>query len=242
MPDTPAIDQQQIAGWFDATYRRLGARYLRPPAAYPIYLQLLDARPGHRLLDVACGAGLLLEAADRRQLSAVGIDIAPAALELARARAPRAALARANAEALPLPSSSVDRLTCIGSLERVLDRRRALGEIRRVLRPDGRACIMVRNADSISWRLWRRGLRRQNVRGGQDAGTLDTWRALFEERGFSVDDVLPDQWLRQRLRRWLRPWRGAPDAERGEPVARGILPLRSALEFIFLLRRDAASP
>jgi protein-S-isoprenylcysteine O-methyltransferase Ste14 len=66
-PDGPAADgavaQTGIAAWFDATYRTKGLRYLRPPRSYPIFVQLLEARPGERLLDVACGPGLLLKVA-----------------------------------------------------------------------------------------------------------------------------------------------------------------------------------
>ncbi|MEM7199467.1 MAG: class I SAM-dependent methyltransferase [Planctomycetota bacterium] len=227
-------EQAGIAAWFDATYRRLGFGYLRPPAAYPIYLQLLGAKSGDSLLDVACGPGLLLRAATERGVRAHGIDLAPTAVDMARRYAPDAQVAVGNSEALPWPTGTFDHVTCIGSLERMIDRRRVLAEVQRVARPDARFCFMVRNAQSLSWRVWRRGMRRQNHDGHQDAGTLAGWRALFAECGFVVDAVYPDQWLRQRVRSL---WRGQPRPGRPEPVTRGVLPLRLALEFVFVLRR-----
>jgi len=224
-------ERARVRAWFDRTYQTRGLSYLRPYAAYPIYLQLLAARPGERLLDVGCGPGQLLAAAVRTGLCAHGADVAPSGLRLARARVPKAALARACVEALPYRSGSFDLVTAIGVLERVIDRGRALDELRRVCRPHARLCLMVRNADSLSWRV-RCALGRQDRTSHQDAATLAQWRALFEAHGFAIDAIHPDQWLRQRLRRL---WRGHP-AFGLEPVARPVLPLRLALEFIFLLR------
>ena len=235
-PRSSAADPGAVRAWFDQTYSTRGLRYLRAAAAYPIYLQLLGARAGERLLDLGCGPGLLLEAARARGVSAWGIDLAGVALRMARARVPSAQLLLGSAERLPCADASFDLLTCIGVLERVFDRPRALAEMVRVLRPGGRLCVMVRNSDSLSWRL-RRAFGRQDHRSHQDAASLEEWRAQFERAGFVVDAVHIDQWWRQRLRRL---WRGRPDFARGEPVAQPILPLRLALEFIFVVRKPAA--
>lgn len=225
--------QAEVAAWFDATYRTRGYGYLRPLAAYPILLQVAGARRGERLLDVACGPGLMLRAAALRGLDAVGIDIAREGVRLARRDADAQAVV-ANAEALPFGTESFDVVTCVGSIERMLDRERVLAEMQRVARPGARFCFLVRNATSASWRLWNRALRRQNHTAHQDAATLEGWRALFERNGFVVEAVHADQWLRQRVRRWFR---GRPDLTRDEPVVRPWLPLRLALEFIYVLRQ-----
>jgi cyclopropane fatty-acyl-phospholipid synthase-like methyltransferase len=237
--DVPAPtrpERARVAAWFDDTYRRRGLSYLRPASAYPIYLQLLHADAGHTLLDVGCGPGLLLAAAVDRAVVAHGVDVSRTGLHLARQRVPAAALSCASVEELPYAARSFDLVTCIGVLERVHDRSRALAEIHRVCRPDARLCVMVRNADSLSWRL-RCALRRQDHASHQDAATLAHWRALFTSHGLRIESVLPDQWLRQRLRRLLR---GRHDAKKPEPIARSWLPLRLALEFIFVLRKAPA--
>ena len=95
---------------------------------------------------------------------------------------------------------------------------------------------MVRNSQTLVWLVWRRWLGKQNVEGHQDALSLEVWKELFAEVGFAVEDVFIDQWLRQRVRKVLRGFR-TPDPTRDEPVARPILPLRFANEFIFLLKK-----
>jgi ubiquinone/menaquinone biosynthesis C-methylase UbiE len=225
--------QSRVAAWFDAVYRERGLRYLRPAAAYGIYLQLLRARPGESLLDVGCGPGLLLGHAVARGLHATGVDLSPAAVAMAHEQLPQADVRIGNAESLPFADATFDCVTAIAALERVLDRGRALREMARVGKPAARYCLMVRNADTAWWRLWHQALRQREVDGHQDARPLRAWRELFAQHGFRVLDVLPDQWPRQRWRRLLG-LRSAPDAE---PVARGLLPLRLAPQFVFLLEK-----
>ena len=231
---------RDTGAWFEQIYRRQGFRYLRPYAAYPIYLQLLEARAGERLLDVGCGPGLLLRAACERGLAARGADIAHTPLSMAREYVPRAAVARADAEELPFAAASFDLVTCIGALERFPDRAQALRELQRVTTIAARFCIMVRNARTLTWALGTRWWGRPARRGHHDAKSLAEWTALFTAAGFAIDAVHPDQWPRQRLRRWLRGRRD-PDFRRPERVARPILPLRLANEFVFLLRKHGSA-
>lgn len=231
----PRVSQDEVAAWFDATYSREGLAYLRPQRAYPIFVQLSQLQAGERLLDVACGPGLLLRAAIERDVAASGIDISRAAIDLANEHLPAADARQGNAEALPFADGTFDAVTCLGSLERFLDRERVLGEMLRVARTDARFCFLVRNASTLVWRLWREGLGKREVEGHQDAQTIDQWRRLFERCGFAVVDVLPDQWPRQRWRQLLPWWR--PRRGRDEPVARPIVPLRWCNELVFVLRR-----
>ena len=227
--------QSGIAAWFDETYRRRGLRYLRPPRAYPIFLQLLQAQPGERVLDVACGPGLLLKAAIARGLRADGVDVSAEAIGMAKQLVPQATVQVGNAEALPFADGTFDCVTCLGSIERFLDRQKALREVARVLKPDGRFCVLGRGPNTVSWRVWRQLLRQREVDSHQDALTLDQWRSLFGAAGFEVLDVLPDQWPRQRVRQLLPG--GMPTPSRKESVSRGLLPIETANEFIFLMRR-----
>jgi ubiquinone/menaquinone biosynthesis C-methylase UbiE len=231
----PVVGQEQIAAWFDRTYRERGLRYLRPQRSYPIFLQLLGARRGERLLDVACGPGLLLRAAVDRGLAASGVDLSGEAVAMARRYVPAADVRQGNAERLPFADALFDCLTCIGSVERFLDRPAALREMLRVGKPDVRLLVLGRNADTLVWRLWRQALGRRQVEGHQDALSLAGWHELFRSAGLQVVRTLPDQWPRQRLRQWL-PWR-RPRPGRDEPIAGSLLPLRFCNEFVFVLAR-----
>ena len=90
--------QKAVVDWFDSTYRRKGTRYLRPVRAYFVFLELLGARPEHRLLDVACGPGVLLRAASEYTAKLHGIDISPVAIEQGRRGDPEC---RAQPSAMP---------------------------------------------------------------------------------------------------------------------------------------------
>jgi SAM-dependent methyltransferase len=232
------VSQDAVVAWFDATYRQKGLRYLRPPRAYPIFVQLVGARTGDRLLDVACGPGLLLRAALERGVAAAGVDVSEAAVAMARAELPGVDVRVGNAEQLPFADATFDRVTCLGSIERFLDRERALREMVRVARPAARFCFLVRNADTLVWRWWRERLGRREVDGHQDALTLIEWTALFARCGLAVERVLPDQWPSQRWRQLL-PWR-RPRPGRAEPEHRGVPPVRWANELVFVLRRAEA--
>lgn len=231
----PSPSQTDVAAWFDATYRKKGLRYLRPRRAYPIFVQLLDLPPASHVLDVACGPGHLLCAALERGHRAAGVDLSQAAVTIAHELLPAADVRQGNAEHLPFADGTFDGVTCLGSIERFLDRERALGEMLRVAKPDARFCFLVRNASTLVWRVWRQGLGRREVQGHQDALTIEQWRALFTRVGFAIERVLPDQWPRARFRQLL-PW-ARPRPDRPEPEARPLVPLRWCNELVFVLRR-----
>jgi len=105
------------------------------------------------LLDLCTGTGdLALETIRHGPAPArvLGMDISPAMLAVARAKAnaaarpgrPRLWLARADASRLPLPDSAVDVVTIAFGIRNVRHVRAALRDITRVLRPGGRVAIL----------------------------------------------------------------------------------------------------
>jgi demethylmenaquinone methyltransferase/2-methoxy-6-polyprenyl-1,4-benzoquinol methylase len=108
-------------------------------------------RPGHQVLDLAGGTGdiaALLAAAVGDTGSVVLTDINPAMLGVGRERLTdrgivgRVRYALADASALPFADGRFDLVTIAFGLRNVTDKDAALREMRRVLRPGGRALVL----------------------------------------------------------------------------------------------------
>ena len=107
-------------------------------------LLLSEAQPGERVLDLGCGAGRFVAALRDAGADAVGVEVAEAALERARAVAPGADLRLLEPDgSIPLDHGSVDLVWCSEVLEHVADVAHLLQEARRVLRPGGRILVTV---------------------------------------------------------------------------------------------------
>jgi SAM-dependent methyltransferase len=136
---------------FTGTAAETYQRHFVPAIATPVSAGLLDAaglQPGERVLDVACGTGLIARLAAERVGAAgsvAGVDIAPDMIDVARAApAPTAPVIEwhvADAASLPVPDASVDVVLCQMGLMFMEDKLAALGEMRRVLVPGGRVAI-----------------------------------------------------------------------------------------------------
>ena len=226
-------DQKQIVNWFDKTYKNRGTGYLRPVDAYRIYLSLLNTTSGEKILDIACGPGQLLKAAAEKQLDLYGIDISSEAIKQCKKRLPEANVQVANAEALPFKESTFDYITCLGSLERFLDLPKALNEMVRVSNPNAKLCFLVRNEDAPTWKLVKKTFGLQNHTGHQTAKTMETWKNIFNDANLEVENIICDQWPLIRWKRWLSFNKKNIDYSK---VRKGILPLRNAYEYIFLLK------
>jgi ubiquinone/menaquinone biosynthesis C-methylase UbiE len=110
---------------------------------------LVDAAgvgPGDRVLDVACGSGIVARiAVDRAGAggSVVGLDRDPAVLALAERLRPDVEWRRGDALGLPFLARSFDVVLCQASLMYFSDTGRALREMARAIKDDGTVAIHV---------------------------------------------------------------------------------------------------
>jgi SAM-dependent methyltransferase len=111
---------------------------------------LVGTRPG-RLLELGAGTGKLTASTVALEHDVIASDPAPEMLRHVSTAAPPAHRVVANAEAIPLPSSSVD-VVVAGQAFHWFDHDRALPEIARVLRPGGVLGIIWNQGDlKVPW-------------------------------------------------------------------------------------------
>lgn len=127
-------------------------RYFVPAIGAPLAADLVAAaapQPGERVLDVACGTGIVARLAAERvgpTGTVVGLDINGGMLAVARAATPSSAAIdwhEAPADASALPSSAFDVVACQMGLQFFPDKVAALREMHRVLAPGARIVLNV---------------------------------------------------------------------------------------------------
>lgn len=126
-------------------------RYFVPAIATPVSGPLLAAaalEPGERVLDVACGTGVVARLAAPEvgtTGSVAGVDVAPDMIEVAAAipvpKGTDIEWHTSDATALPFPDDSYDVALCQMGLMFVENRASAVAEMKRVLVPEGRLVV-----------------------------------------------------------------------------------------------------
>jgi 23S rRNA G2445 N2-methylase RlmL len=168
---------------------------LRPTLAAAM-VRMAEVRPGQFVLDPMCGAGTILAEAlavlgqSRHPSSICGGDLEQQAVRIAAAnlrRLGRALLCRWDATRLPLPGGSVDHLISNPPFGKQIGRpedigplyRRMVREYDRVLKPNGRAVLLVGDlvplrdaARSLAWRPDRQA----RVRVLGQTAAISVWR------------------------------------------------------------------
>lgn len=121
-------------------FRRVAGEALRPGglALTERGLAACCFAPGARVLDIGCGPGATLARLSGEGLDVVGID--PSARFAAEART-HGRTVRATGQALPFEAACLDGVFCECVLSASGDAAGCLAEIRRVLRPGGRAVL-----------------------------------------------------------------------------------------------------
>jgi SAM-dependent methyltransferase len=101
---------------------------------------------GSRALDVCTGPGVIASALAERGAETVGLDFSSEFIARAKNNVPSAEFHQGDAQNLPFDDGSFDAVVCGYGIIHVPDPRQALLEIRRVLKPGGRAAVSVWDA------------------------------------------------------------------------------------------------
>jgi ubiquinone/menaquinone biosynthesis C-methylase UbiE len=132
----------QVAGNAARVYERelVPALFAEWP---PHILDAARVATGSRVLDVACGTGVVVRAALARRCAAMGIDLNRSMLQVAGELAPEARFIQGSASALPFRASAFDAAMMQFALMYVPDRSLAIREMRRIVAPGGGVAAVV---------------------------------------------------------------------------------------------------
>jgi arsenite methyltransferase len=162
-------------------------------------LELLEPRPGERVLDIGSGPGYLAAAlAERvgRSGTVCAIDPSPSMNALAERRTtglPQVTVDVGDALALPFAEGDFDAAVATQVYEYVADMPAALAELRRVLRPGGRALILDTDWDSLVWHVADRALQARVIAAWEEhlahPRLPRVLGGLLRQAGFAVTGV-----------------------------------------------------
>jgi len=143
-------NQWQLSGNAAERYERVLVPAIFAPWAADL-VALAKLRPGERVLDLACGTGVVARLAAERvgpEGDITGLDLNESMLEVARSQpipagAAAVAWVQSSALAMRVPDSSFDVVLCQQGIQFFPDRSQALREMIRVLVPGGRMFASV---------------------------------------------------------------------------------------------------
>jgi 2-polyprenyl-3-methyl-5-hydroxy-6-metoxy-1,4-benzoquinol methylase len=121
---------------------------------FPPLIADLPADNAGRLLDVGCGDGDLIRAAQERGWNAEGVDFDPAGVELARSRGLNVHLGSLASQGYD--AEQFDAIVMSHVVEHLADPISVLQECHRILKPGGRLVLATPNADSQFHREFRK--------------------------------------------------------------------------------------
>lgn len=189
--------------YFAESYERFMVPSLFGPWAFYL-IELANPQSGERVLDIACGTGIVA----RNVVSLVGskgivmgLDANPDMIGLARVMAAREHLSidwhTGPAEQLPFPDENFDLILCQFGLMFFTDRQAALMEMHRVLKTGGRVILSVwQSLDRHPFYqtihdVTQRHLAKSSVQAVFSLGDSDELRKLLIGSGFQHVEIEP---------------------------------------------------
>jgi SAM-dependent methyltransferase len=120
------------------------------------FLQELPAEAGLAVLDIGCGTGnytdLFQKVTQAKHDQVYGIEPSQGMIAKARRKNHQILFEQASAEAIPFADNFFDFAFMTDVIHHIPDIRRMFGEIRRILKPRGKICILTQSHEQIAAR------------------------------------------------------------------------------------------
>lgn len=166
-----------------------------------LLVETVELTPGRRVIDVACGTGVVTRAAQERvggRGAVVGLDVNESMLTVARRLRPEIDWRQGDATQLPFPDAEFDVALCQSGLMFFPDPAAALREMARVVKPTGTVAVQVwdRLDDQPAYRPFTAVAARHAGPEAVDLlgtyfvhGDLDNLGRLFADAGLEVSRI-----------------------------------------------------
>src|SRR5881394_2566771 len=123
---------QRVAGKYDSVWASSTRQFIPP------LLDAAEVTGSMVVLDVGCGPGYVAGAAAKRGATSRGLDFSKEMVAIAQKKFPRIEFREGDAQNLPFPDASFDRVVANFALLHLAKPERAMAEACRVLTPGGR--------------------------------------------------------------------------------------------------------
>jgi ubiquinone/menaquinone biosynthesis C-methylase UbiE len=156
----PQTHWGEVADWYDRLVGDEGSEF-HQKVVHPGVVRLLELKPGERVIDVACGQGVLCRVLAERGAEVTGVDAAEPLIRAGRERGPEhiryhVADARELATAPFLPAGGFAAATCVLAIQNIQPIAPVFQGVHRLLRPGGRFVLVMmhpcfRGPKETSW-------------------------------------------------------------------------------------------
>jgi len=234
------ITLKDLKQYYDDVYYAPGQKFSRKLEDYRVFIEYLHPKKGGRILDVSCGNGLFLKAAETYYgLDTYGIDLSERAISETIKNTKFSKVLLANGEDLPYKDNVFDYVTNLGSLEHYLNPEKGLQEIARVCKPDGKICIVLPNYYfllNIIYALFKgdhlKGYRQINER----VEPLKRWLQFLKKEDLIIEKIYQDKGDKQpsifEHRNIIKMARRAV-----KKIILALTPLNLTYQFVFICRK-----
>ncbi|HEX8325780.1 MAG TPA: class I SAM-dependent methyltransferase [Tepidisphaeraceae bacterium] len=135
-------DWSDVAAWYDALVGEAGSEYHRH-VVLPGVLRLLDAQAGQKVLDVACGEGVLCRLLRERGVETTGIDAARELIAAAKKKGDGDYRVGDARDLSKLPAAIYDAAACVLAIQNIHPVRPVFDGVAHCLKPLGRFVVVM---------------------------------------------------------------------------------------------------